>query len=218
MIAIDSSETAFITVVSGLPRSGTSMMMRMLEAGGVPAITDNIRAADHDNPLGYYEFEPVKQLSKDASWLATSSNKVVKIIYRLLYDLPRYHSYKVIFMRRELEEILASQQAMLRRQNKVGGALSDYQLANAFGSDLLTLDAWISGQDNFKILHVNYNDVLYDSKPTVTEIAQFLGYKLDTEAMIKVIDRSLHRQRVGDYSDNRVGRCSRARQMPRSIR
>jgi hypothetical protein len=170
----------------------------MLDAGGVPAITDNIRAADHDNPFGYYEFEPVKQLSKDASWLDTACNKAVKIIYRLLYDLPRQHSYKVIFMRRKLEEIVASQKAMLRRQNKEGGALGDQQLAYAFRSDLQKLDLWISGQAHFLLLYLNYDDVLYDSKLTVSEIEQFLGYKLDTEAMIKVINRSLHRQRVGD--------------------
>src|SRR5713226_9097156 len=105
---METSEAEFIIVVSGLPRSGTSMMMRMLEAGGLPTITDNIRTADDDNPLGYYEFEPVKQLNKDASWLDTLSNKAVKIIYRLLYSLPRHHRYKVIFMRRKLEEVIAS--------------------------------------------------------------------------------------------------------------
>jgi hypothetical protein len=193
---MEADETKFLTVVSGLPRSGTSMMMQMLEAGGVSVITDNIRSADHDNPLGYYEFEPVKQLSRDASWLDTACGKAVKIIYRLLYDLPRYHRYKVIFMTRMLTEIAASQKAMLRRLNKEGGALDDQQLARAFQDDLRKLDAWLTSQHNFSVLYVNYDDVLYDSERTVAEIVQFLVYKLDVIAMIKAIDRSLHRQRA----------------------
>ena len=190
------TEYRFITIVSGLPRSGTSMMMRMLEAGGIPVVTDNLRVADDDNPLGYYEFEPVKQLRRDASWLDGACGKAVKVIYRLLYDLPRDRGYKVIFMMRRLEEIIASQEAMLRRHNKEGGALSGQQLAHAFLSDLQKLAVWMSGQDNFARLYVNYDDVLYDSNHTVAEIEEFLGQRLDTEAVIKAIDRSLHRQRV----------------------
>jgi hypothetical protein len=174
------------------------MMMRMLEAGGVPAVTDNIRAADDDNPLGYYEYERVKQLSKDGYWVDTARNKAVKVIYRLLYDLPPNHSYRVILMRRNLEEIIASQKAMLRRRNQEGGTLGDQQLAAAFRSELQKIDVWISRQENFKLLNVNYEEVLYDSKFTIIEIEKFLGYKLDKQRMIKVIDRSLHRQRVGD--------------------
>jgi hypothetical protein len=185
-----------VIVVSGLPRSGTSMMMQMLEAGGVPVITDHLRAADHDNPLGYYEFELVKQLAKDSSWLDTAAGKAVKIIYRLLYDLPRSHSYRVVFMRRKLPEIIASQQAMLRRLNQPGGSLADDQLARAYRSDLQNLDVWLSGQDNFGVIYVDYDDVVYDSRNTVADIEQFLSRKLDTDAMTKVINRSLHRQRV----------------------
>ncbi len=174
------------------------MMMRMLEAGGISAVTDNLRAADDDNPLGYYEFEPVKQLRRDASWLDGAGGKAVKVIYRLLYDLPRDRSYKVLFMTRRLEEIIASQEAMLRRHDKAGGALSGQQLAHAFKSDLQKLDVWMSGQDNFALLYVSYDDVLYDSNHTVAEVEEFLGQRLDTEAMIKAIDRSLHRQRMED--------------------
>jgi hypothetical protein len=190
-------EKGFVTVVSGLPRSGTSMMMRMLEAGGMPLVTDNIRVADEDNPLGYYEFEPVKQLSRGTSWLDNAGGKAVKVIYRLLYGLPDDFSYKVIFMRRKLEEVIASQKAMLRRQNKEGGALGDRELAQAFQSDLQELDVRMSSQDNFALLYINYDDVLYDSEHTVAEIVRFLGYDLDREAMISVIDHSLHRQRAG---------------------
>jgi hypothetical protein len=187
----------FIIVVSGLPRSGTSMMMQMLEAGGVPVITDKIRAADHDNPLGYYEFEPVKQLAKGASWLDAAGGRAVKIIYRLLYDLPRFHRYKVLFMRRKLQEVIASQQAMLRRLNQQGGSLAEDRLAHAYQGELQKLDVWVSGQPNFEVMYVEYDDVVYDSTNTVADIEQFLDCKLDTEAMTKVINRLLHHQRSG---------------------
>jgi hypothetical protein len=173
------------------------MMMRMLEAGGLPVITDNVRAADKDNPLGYYEFEPVKQLAKDASWLDAAGGKVVKIIYRLLYDLPRLYSYKVIFMRRKLQEVIASQQAMLRRLNQKGASLPDDRLAHGYQSDLQKLDVWLGGQHNFEVMHVDYYGVVYDIKGTIDNIEQFLARKLDTEAMRSVIDQSLHRQRGG---------------------
>jgi hypothetical protein len=189
-------EKKFVTIVSGLPRSGTSMMMRMLEAGGLPVITDSIRAADLDNPHGYFEFEPVKQLSKDASWLDAACEKAVKIIYRLLYDLPRHHRYKVIFMTRNLTEIIASQKAMLQRLNRAGGELADQQLACAFQNDLEKIDVWLRSQNNFSVIYVRYDRVLYDAQRTVTEIGQFLGYRIDIGAMVNAIDRSLHRQRV----------------------
>src|SRR5215813_2579369 len=103
-----------IIVVSGLPRSGTSMMMKMLAAGGLPVLVDAIRAADDDNPNGYFEFEPVKQLADGQNeWLTEAGGKVVKIISALLEYLPKSYHYKIIFMERELKEILASQQKML---------------------------------------------------------------------------------------------------------
>ena len=188
-------ESEIITVVSGLPRSGTSMMMRMLEAGGIPPLTDNVREADQDNPGGYYEFEPVKQLERDNAWLAAARNKAVKVIYLLLYNLPRNQRYKVIFMRREVEEVIASQKEMLRRRGQAGGDLSEAQLSNAYRRGVEKLDAWAQAQGNLQLLHVNYNDVLYDSLTAVAGIERFLERRLDTDAMIRVIDVSLHRQR-----------------------
>ncbi len=105
-----------ITIVSGLPRSGTSMMMSMLEAGGIGSVVDGIRKADDDNPKGYFEFERVKQLKKDSSWLVEATGKVVKVISQLLRDLPPSYQYKVIFVRRNINEILASQTQMLIRR------------------------------------------------------------------------------------------------------
>src|SRR5262245_57703089 len=116
--AMSSEEPAFITIVSGLPRSGTSLMMRMLEAGGMPVLVDNIRAADEDNPAGYYEFEPVKQTSADNAWVKLAVGKAVKVVYRLLYDLPAGFRYRVLFMQRDMAEVLASQRKMLERAGK----------------------------------------------------------------------------------------------------
>lgn len=112
-------DTAFdessVTIVTGLPRSGTSMMMRMLEAGGLPVLVDGRRGADIDNPNGYYEFEPVKETRTDASWVEGARGRAVKMVYRLLYDVPAEFRYRVLFMRRDLGEILASQRKMLTR-------------------------------------------------------------------------------------------------------
>src|SRR5690242_7444054 len=113
MIDSQKASDKFLIIVSGLPRSGTSMMMRMLEHGGIPVLTDRVRTADDDNPNGYYEFEAVKQTRKDPSWLAGREGKAVKMVYRLLYDLPADRNYRVLFMRRKLEEVLASQRTML---------------------------------------------------------------------------------------------------------
>src|SRR5262249_30630691 len=102
-----------IIIVSGLPRSGTSLMMQMLDGGGVPVLTDNIRAADTDNPRGYYEFEPVKATKRDATWLPAARGKAVKMVSQLLYHLPPGETYRVLFLERDLEEVLASQEKML---------------------------------------------------------------------------------------------------------
>lgn len=171
------------------------MMMRMLEAGGMPVLTDNLRGADEDNPQGYYEFEPVKRLRTDTSWLIEARGKAAKIIYLLLYELPKEHEYRVIFMDRRLEEVLASQEVMLQRQGRESGPLSDAQMAKLFSSQLQALDTWIQQQGNFRVLHVNYNGMLENTKNTVIEVDRFLDLGLDTDAMMTVVDRSLYRQR-----------------------
>jgi hypothetical protein len=185
----------FLTIVSGLPRSGTSMMMRMLEAGGIPALVDNIRKADEDNPRGYYEFEAVKQTRKDASWLKTADGHVVKMVYRLLYDLTADHQYRVVFMRRKLEEVIASQNVMLARQAKPGGSLSDDKLMAVFRAELESVYRWLEKQPNFRILFVDYNEIMQDAGPSVDALNRFLGGKLNTAAMMKVVEPDLYRQR-----------------------
>lgn len=186
---------AFITIVSGVPRSGTSMMMRMLAAGGMSVLTDNIRKADEDNPHGYYELERAKQLGKDASWLEEATGKVFKAVYMLLYDLPDAYSYKVIFMKRRLEEVLASQSLMLKRQQKQEGTFDDALLIQAFQQHLVKLDLWLRSQPNFDVLYLSYNDVLKDPKRALVNVDSFLGLGLDQDAMVEVVDTSLYRQR-----------------------
>jgi len=187
----------FITIVSGLPRSGTSMMMQMIAAGGIPPLVDNIREADIDNPKGYYEFERVKQVKEDQGWLAEAEGKVVKMVYRLLYDLPEQYQYRVVFMRRDLHEVIASQQAMLERQGKHSGGLDDGRLAEIYRRQLAEVIVWLQARPNFSLLTVNYRDVLNHPESVVRQIDGFLGGTLDAEAMRRVPDASLYRQRRG---------------------
>lgn len=184
----------FITIVSGLPRSGTSMMMRMLEHGGIPALTDGIRKADDDNPLGYYEFEPVKRLSKDFSWLPDASGKAVKIIYVFLDKLPPGHQYRIIFMRRNLEEVVLSQKTMLRHRQEAD-RMSDQQLMDAYAEQLARLELWMRRQENFQVLYLDYQDVVNEPARAASEISGFLGLPLDTKAMVEAVDPALHRNR-----------------------
>jgi hypothetical protein len=185
----------FLTIVSGLPRSGTSMMMSMLDAGGIPLLTDHVRAADEDNPRGYYEFEPVKQTKKDASWLNGAEGKVVKMVYRLLYDLPPDREYRVVFMQRHLAEVVASQNVMLERQGKTGGGLGDDKLIALFKAELAKVDEWLRARPNFRVMYAQYNEMLRDPGPTVHALNEFLGGGLNAAAMLKVVEPSLYRQR-----------------------
>lgn len=186
----------FLTIVSGLPRSGTSMMMQVLEAGGLPVLTDGIRSADEDNPRGYYEFEAVKRTKDDPSWLLDAPGKVVKIIYRLLYDLPPGYEYRVVFMQRDLAEVLRSQTAMLERNGRPPGALGDDQMRRVFERELRDFRSWISQQPHFTLLPVSYNDLLREPRPHLTTIDEFLGGGLHVDRMLTAIDRSLYRNRT----------------------
>jgi hypothetical protein len=187
-----------IVIVSGLPRSGTSMMMKMLEAGGVPPLTDNLRTADTDNPKGYYEFERVKKMPEgDLAWVAEAEGKTVKVITELLRYLPPDHHYKIIFMRRSMSEILASQKEMLVRSGKPTDKVSDEKLAEMYEKHLAKVESWLAQQPNCAVLYTHYNDLLSDPRPQAERINQFLGGKLDIEKMTAVVDPNLYRQRKG---------------------
>src|ERR1041385_6888194 len=172
-----------VTVVSGLPRSGTSMMMKMLEAGGLGPLTDNIRTADEDNPGGDYEFERVKEIEKDQAWLEDAKGRYVKIISMLLRHLPAQYAYKVIFMRRKMEEILASQRKMLIRRGESPDRVPDEKMAQMFEKHLARTEQWLAEQPNIGVLYVSYNEVISDPAPWIERIDAFLGGGLDTGAM-----------------------------------
>jgi hypothetical protein len=185
-----------VIVVSGLPRSGTSMMMKMLEAGGIEVLQDHIRVPNEDNPKGYYEFERVKKLPEgDTAWLDQAVGKVVKIITQLVIHLPDSHSYRVLVMRRSIPEILASQAKMLERRGEAGGGVSDEQMTALFEKHLKQVYAWMDQRPNVEYLDVSYNEALADPMPTIEQIQAFLGGKLDMAAMAAMVDPSLYRNR-----------------------
>lgn len=171
-------------------------MMRMLEAGGVPVLTDRERRPDEDNPNGYYELERIKRVQSDSAWLADALGMAVKAVYVLLYHLPRDHHYRVILMRRELEEVVASQAVMLRRRKQPMGSLGARELVQAFHDQMRALEAWLGTQPNFDTLQVSYHDVLRAPGGPALEVQRFLGRELDVEAMAGVVDPALHRQRA----------------------
>ena len=189
-------DDVFVTVVSGLPRSGTSMMMKMLEAGGLPPMTDQIRTPDDDNPKGYYEFERVKKMPDgDKAWVAEAHGKAVKVISALLEHLPGDYTYKVIFMRRQMDEVLASQKQMLIHSDKPTDKVSDEVLAGMYRKHLATVEAWLRAQPNVSVLYLDYNAMLADPRRYIAEINRFLGNQLDVEKMAAIVDPSLYRQR-----------------------
>src|ERR1051325_639401 len=149
-----------VIIVSGLPRSGTSMMMKMLQAGGIEPVTDHIRAADEDNPKGYFELEKVKQLDKDSSWVADCKGRALKVISMLLKPLPNAQRYKIIFMRRTMEEILASQKQMLIRRGQPTDTIPDAKMAEMFNKHLKDIEAFIAQQPGMDCLYISYNEVL----------------------------------------------------------
>ena len=188
-------DSDFVTVVSGLPRSGTSMMMQALEMGGMSVLTDHIRASDEDNPKGYYEFELVKKTKTDSSWVSDSVGKAVKMVYRLLYDLPKDYEYRVIFMRRNIDEILLSQETMLKRTGQKGADISGEKLAELFKRELEKVDKWIAEQDNFSIISVNYQEMVESPLSQCQRVNEFLTGNLDVDKMLSVVDPSLYRNR-----------------------
>lgn len=185
-----------IYVVSGLPRSGTSMMMKMLEAGGLLPVTDHERTADEDNPKGYYEFERVKKMQEgDTEWIKDAPGKVVKVISYLIKHLPEGYDYKVIFMRRAMPEILASQKKMLIHRGEPTDKVTDEELTVLYEKHLEQIFAWINEHDNFSCLQVDYNQLLKDPKPILAQLQSFLGNKVHVEKMAEVVDPQLYRQR-----------------------
>jgi hypothetical protein len=166
----------------------------MLAAGGLPILADDRRPADPDNPKGYYEFERVKQLERDRSWLPGAVSKVVKVVSPLLRHLPAEHSYRIVFMQRDLAEVLASQRQMLERRGQPVPN-GDQGMAATFRRHLADVEAWLAQQPNMQVLYVAYDAVLEEPAAEIQRVNTFLGGGLDTAAMAGVIDHALHRQR-----------------------
>ena len=191
---MNSCTNQLITVVSGLPRSGTSMLMQMLDAAGYPCLTDGVRQADADNPRGYFEYDKVKRLRRDCSWMPEAKGKAIKIIAQLIPFLPFQFSYRVIFIERDISEVLSSQRKMLQRQGKNGGNLSDAQLHRIFERQLLEVKQML-GQRNVAMLDVAYSDTLQRPMEIAEKIREFLREDLDVCAMAAAMAPNLHRQR-----------------------
>ena len=184
-----------IIIVSGLPRSGTSLIMQMLDKGGVDIFTDNKRTADESNPKGYYEHEAVKSLRRDKKWLPKATGKAVKIISHLLPHLPAKYNYKVIFMIRDLSEVVRSQHKMLVRQGKHKEDIYPARLEMAYKNQLLNANNWLKSNHNASVLYINHIDAIEKPRETAKKVRDFLGIEMDIDKMAEVIDASLHREK-----------------------
>jgi hypothetical protein len=190
------SDDKAIIVVSGLPRSGTSMMMKMLEEGGVQILTDAVRGADNDNPNGYYEFELVKKLPHGQNqWLADVNHKAVKIISALLEYLPASYRYEIIFMEREPREILASQQKMLANRNEKS-EISDAEMQEQFQKHLAAIKYWLARQPNMDVMYVDYNKMISNPENYCQAITDFIAIPVDVSKMLAVPNERLYRNRA----------------------
>jgi len=186
-----------VVIVSGLPRSGTSMMMKMLQAGGMEIMTDGGRGADIDNPKGYFEYERTKDLEKetDKSYISEGRGKALKVISFLIKDLPDDNDYKVIFMRRDLDEVLASQDKMIQRLGTADSKADAEAMKEAYRNDIVRARLLCKKRPNFEMIEVHYRSTIEDSAGTSHKVNAFLGHRLDEEAMREAVDESLYRNR-----------------------
>jgi len=186
-----------IIIVSGLPRSGTSLMMSMLGAGGIELLTDGERTADADNPTGYFEYERVKHLeSGDDGWLEDAMGKAVKVVSALIENLPPKYHYDVVFMHRRIAEIVASQNRMLARRGQPTGAADQAHIAELMEKHARRVRAWLSDQPNMRALDIDYNGLLDNPLPQISEVNGFLGKTLNQQRMVDAIQPDLYRNRA----------------------
>lgn len=195
-IESNSSNDETIIIVTGLPRSGTSMMMAMLEAGGIPLLTDGERVANGDNPKGYFEFERVKNLvDGDVDWISSARGKAVKVISYLLMKLPSTFNYRVIFIHRKIDEILASQRKMLINRGEDPDKISEDEMKAVLIKHLELVNVWIKSQPNIERIDVDYNRLLENPNDDLGKVLQFLDREIDSNNMEQIIDPQLYRQR-----------------------
>ena len=186
-----------IVVVSGLPRSGTSMLMKMLESGGMEILSDSERAADIDNPKGYFEYERIKDLEKenDKSYVREGRGKVLKVISFLIKDLPDDNDYSVIFMRRDLDEVLASQNKMIHRLGTTDTTATEAAMKEAYRNDIVRTRLLCRSRPNFELIEIGYKPTIEDPAATARSVNTFVGGHLNEAAMREAVDGSLYRNR-----------------------
>ena len=189
-----------VIVVSGLPRSGTSLVMSMLEAGGVPVLVDAHRAPDESNPRGYFELEAVKATASDDAWVDAAPGHAVKVIHALLPALPARHRYAVLVIERDLGEVVTSQRAMLARSGGAAGEESDDgRVIDALRRQLDDARHWLAAQPNVRWTPIAHRRLIRDPRTAAEEIARFLerdlDLALDVDAMAACVDATLHRSR-----------------------
>jgi hypothetical protein len=182
-----------IVIVSGLPRSGTSLMMQMLDRGGLAVVTDKVRAPDTDNPRGYYELEQVKRIKDDVSWLPATRGKAFKMVSQLLYELPANETYRVIFMERDLDEMILSQEKMLARLGKPAAPAA--VIKNHFTKHLAKLREWLASQRNLQVIYIRYGDLVQHPEIEAVRVSEFLEGRVEASRMAQSVDPSLYRNR-----------------------
>jgi hypothetical protein len=187
----------FATVVSGIPRSGTSLVMQMLSAGGIPPLTDGVRAADEDNPRGYLEYEPVKASARDVTWAERARGRCVKVVHALVRHLPESLECRVILLHRPIAQVLDSQAAMLRRGGREPAAdgPSEARLGEVLEAQLAEVAAELAARPRWRVLGCAYPELVAEPLRMAREIDAFLGGGLDVAAMVAAVDPRLHRQR-----------------------
>ncbi|MDG6225884.1 MAG: sulfotransferase family protein [Candidatus Thermoplasmatota archaeon] len=187
----------YITVVTGLPRSGTSLMMSMLDKGGIAPLKDDVRTADVDNPKGYYEFERVKKLPGDQGWLPEARGRAVKVLGELMKHLPSGFEYRVVFMMRDLDEIVSSQKKMMIRRGEDPDVIPDDELIRLYRTYLKNLKGLVNSSENMRVAYINYNELLSDPDQSFEEIRDLFDGDIDADSMRDAIDLSLYRNRGG---------------------
>jgi hypothetical protein len=173
-----------ITIVSGLPRSGTSLMMQMLQAGGMPILIDPKNTADPDNPRGYFEWSG--EIGENAE------GRAVKVLSMRLFELPTGHDYKIIFMRRDLQEVLVSQEVMLTRRGQKPPPITDED-------ERLIVAHLMEIRDYFRDPHVLHRcdhwELMGSPREVARRVAAFIGKPLNLDAMAAQVDQKLWRNR-----------------------
>ena len=190
------SPPPFVTVVTGVPRSGTSMMMQMLRAGGLAILSDDERGPDDDNPRGYLEYGPARRLDRDASWLPGAVGRAVKVVHTLASALPVGGPYRVVLMRRDLGDVMTSQARMLARRGEAVDAAGDVGLTEVFAAQLDALGAWAASRRDVALFVCHYEATLRDPRGIAAKLADFLDGAVDAAAMAAAVEPALcHHQR-----------------------